>query len=60
MIKVTVNGETRDVDAETVRLDAVADPALRPGIDLPAHLAEGRPAPGSTPLHTLRSDTGPG
>jgi uncharacterized protein len=40
----------------TVRLDPVADPALRAGIALPDHLASGPLAPGSV----VRSELGPG
>ena len=45
-----------EVPLRTVRLDPVADPALRSGIMVPDHLREGRIAPGATPLRAL----GPG
>ncbi|HEY5097055.1 MAG TPA: pyridoxamine 5'-phosphate oxidase family protein, partial [Acidimicrobiales bacterium] len=38
-----------EIPLRTVRLDPVADPALRAGITLPDHLVEGRTAPGATP-----------
>ncbi len=37
----------------TVRLDPVADPDLRSGIGLPAHLGSGTVAPGATPWRTM-------
>jgi uncharacterized protein len=49
-----------EIPLRTVRLDPVADPALRAGIAVPPHLSEGRPAPGSRPLRTQRGDTGRG
>ncbi len=36
-----------EIPLRTVRLDPLADPALRAGIELPAHLAGGDPVPGS-------------
>jgi uncharacterized protein len=39
-----------EIPLRTLRLDPVADPALRAGIDLPLHLAAGRLAPGWTEL----------
>lgn len=38
-----------EIPLRTLRLDPVADPTLRAGIDLPGHLAAGRLAPGWTP-----------
>jgi nitroimidazol reductase NimA-like FMN-containing flavoprotein (pyridoxamine 5'-phosphate oxidase superfamily) len=42
-----------EIPLRTVRLDPVADPALRPGIDMPDHLARGSVAPGVTPWRAL-------
>jgi nitroimidazol reductase NimA-like FMN-containing flavoprotein (pyridoxamine 5'-phosphate oxidase superfamily) len=42
-----------EIPLRTVRLDPVADPALRAGITVPDHLAHGKPAPGSTPRRDL-------
>ena len=42
-----------EVPLVTVRLDPVADPDLRSGIALPAHLGSGTIAPGATPWRTL-------
>jgi len=42
-----------EVPLRTVRLDPLADPALRPGIGLPAHLRDGAVAPGSAPWRQL-------
>jgi nitroimidazol reductase NimA-like FMN-containing flavoprotein (pyridoxamine 5'-phosphate oxidase superfamily) len=42
-----------EVPLRTVRLDPVADPALADGIGLPAHLADGPVAPGTTPWRAL-------
>jgi uncharacterized protein len=39
-----------EIPLRTVRLDPLADPALRPGIAIPDHLTHGNPAPGSTHL----------
>jgi nitroimidazol reductase NimA-like FMN-containing flavoprotein (pyridoxamine 5'-phosphate oxidase superfamily) len=39
-----------EIPLRTLRLDPVADPTLRPGITVPAHLAEGRLAPGWSEL----------
>ncbi len=41
-----------EIPVRTVRLDPVADPDLRTGIDLPDHLREGR-TPGTTPWRGL-------
>ena len=46
-----------EIPLRTVRLDPVADPDLRDGIDLPDHLREGRTAPGTVPWRAL--DPGP-
>jgi nitroimidazol reductase NimA-like FMN-containing flavoprotein (pyridoxamine 5'-phosphate oxidase superfamily) len=43
-----------EIPLQLVSLDPVPDPTLRAGIDVPAHLSDGRPAPGSTPLRRLR------
>jgi len=42
-----------EIPLRTVRLDPVADPALRAGIMVPDHLLEGRTAPGATPWRAL-------
>ncbi len=42
-----------EVPLRVVRLDPVADPALRPGVGMPDHLREGRMAPGTTPWRQL-------
>jgi nitroimidazol reductase NimA-like FMN-containing flavoprotein (pyridoxamine 5'-phosphate oxidase superfamily) len=42
-----------EIPLRTVRLDPVADPALRAGIMVPDHLREGRAAPGATPWRAL-------
>ena len=42
-----------EVPLRTVRLDPVADPALRAGIAMPDHLRDGDIAPGSAPWHDL-------
>jgi nitroimidazol reductase NimA-like FMN-containing flavoprotein (pyridoxamine 5'-phosphate oxidase superfamily) len=41
------------VPLRTVRLDPVADPALREGIEVPSHLLNGRTAPGVTSWRDL-------
>jgi nitroimidazol reductase NimA-like FMN-containing flavoprotein (pyridoxamine 5'-phosphate oxidase superfamily) len=38
-----------EIPLRTVRLDPIADPALRPGIGVPPHLLRGGPAPGVVP-----------
>jgi len=42
-----------EIPLRTVRLDPVADPALRAGITVPDHLLEGRTAPGALPRRAL-------
>lgn len=42
-----------EIPLRSVRLDPVPDPALRPGIDVPDHLAHGPVAPGVTPWRRL-------
>jgi uncharacterized protein len=42
-----------EVPLRTVRLDPVADPVLREGIELPTHLREDPIAPGSTPWREI-------
>jgi hypothetical protein len=42
-----------EVPLRTVRLDPVADPALRAGIAVPGHLHEGAIAPGTVPWRDL-------
>jgi len=42
-----------EIPLRTVRLDPVADPDLRGGIDLPDHLRDGGTAPGATPWRVL-------
>jgi nitroimidazol reductase NimA-like FMN-containing flavoprotein (pyridoxamine 5'-phosphate oxidase superfamily) len=39
-----------EVPLRTLRLDPVPDPTLRAGVELPRHLAEGRLAPGWSPI----------
>jgi nitroimidazol reductase NimA-like FMN-containing flavoprotein (pyridoxamine 5'-phosphate oxidase superfamily) len=47
-----------EIPLRTVRLDPVADPALRAGIDVPDHLISGRAAPGATRWRDLDLDLG--
>jgi nitroimidazol reductase NimA-like FMN-containing flavoprotein (pyridoxamine 5'-phosphate oxidase superfamily) len=42
-----------EIPLRTVRLDPVADPALRSGIGIPGHLEHGGVAPGTTPWRDL-------
>jgi nitroimidazol reductase NimA-like FMN-containing flavoprotein (pyridoxamine 5'-phosphate oxidase superfamily) len=43
-----------EIPLRTVRLDPVADPALRAGISVPDHLSGGAPAPGSQPWREVQ------
>jgi hypothetical protein len=45
-----------EIPLRTVRLDPVPDPALRPGLVVPDHLARGEPAPGSIPRRHLEAN----
>jgi len=45
-----------EIPLRTIRLDPLADPALGPGISVPAHLTDGEPAPGSTAWRSITLD----
>jgi nitroimidazol reductase NimA-like FMN-containing flavoprotein (pyridoxamine 5'-phosphate oxidase superfamily) len=45
-----------EIPLRTVRLDPVADPVLRAGIDLPRHLRDGGTGPGAIPWRQLDVD----